>query len=620
MGLRAAIRRLALGFLAAQIVVLAFATPVMAATPTWSSGPDMPFAPGHYATATSLADGRVLVAGGFGPHNLSAVFDPATNTWSPVKFMNAVRAIHAAVRLLDGRVLVIGGFNGSSADNSVETYDPATDAWTLVAPMHVPRYYHVAGLLDDGRVLAAGGYSGSYEASAEIYDPIANTWTMVASMTTARVIAVANVLSNGRMLVSGGLSLSGLPNSAEVYDPMANTWTLTLPMAAGRREHRSTTLADGRVLVTGGLGTSNSFLASAEVFDRDTNAWSSVPDMSTGRWVHGSSLRPDGRVLVTGGEGGPNTFELFDPATNAWSTADVMGFTRYHTSTSIPGGRVLIAGGLGIGNPLATQVYGAENVPPIADAGPDQMLGGAAGLFTPVTLDGSGSSDADLDSLFYVWKEGATTVASTSGAVQTAHVTFGPGTHNLTLTVSDGAGGMASDMVTIEITDELAAAQAQTATVQSLLDEVTAPVPQINAVIPPLITLIGATSPGPARTSLLSALTFLPVARALCVAGSLQSCLNSVRSATSALASAQAGGVNTTAMQLLLAQGAGIRAARGRADMSALVGASHAKVVLAGTYLAQGNAFMTAGNYPAAIGSFLQVFSTLLSAAQSAVP
>jgi len=54
-----------------------------------------------------------------------------------------------------------------------------------------------------------------------------------------------------------------------------------------------------------------------------------------------------------------------------------------------------------------------------------------------VQLDGSQSSDPDLDPLSYVWKDGNTQIAE--GAI--VSVTLPVGTHSITLTVSDGKGG-----------------------------------------------------------------------------------------------------------------------------------------------------------------------------------
>ena len=64
-------------------------------------------------TATTLADGRVLVAGGFdAPTTRSprpSLYDPATDTFSPTGSMAAARGLFTATLLADGRVLVAGG-------------------------------------------------------------------------------------------------------------------------------------------------------------------------------------------------------------------------------------------------------------------------------------------------------------------------------------------------------------------------------------------------------------------------------------------------------------------------------------------------------------------------------
>jgi|GEM_PF-6896265 len=73
------------------------------------------------------------------------------------------------------------------------------------------------------------------------------------------------------------------------------------------------------------------------------------------------------------------------------------------------------------------------NDPPVANAGADQTIDCVAG-FADVTLDGSGSSDPDNDSLTYRWGLAGSAV-STDALYTTA---LGPGTHEFTLTVSDG--------------------------------------------------------------------------------------------------------------------------------------------------------------------------------------
>ena len=81
------------------------------------------------------------------------------------------------------------------------------------------------------------------------------------------------------------------------------------------------------------------------------------------------------------------------------------------------------------------------------------MVSAEANCQATVTLDGLDSSDLDGDTLTYTWKEGATTLATTTDPVKTATVTLGLGMHTITLTVDDGNGGMDSDTVDLTVQD-----------------------------------------------------------------------------------------------------------------------------------------------------------------------
>src|ERR1700733_163712 len=91
-------------------VLLVSATPVGAQQPGWSvTGSLGTPRSGH--TATLLANGKVLVAGGYGLTS-AEVYDPATGQWSATGSMISPRGEHLAVRLTNGKVLVAGGFDG----------------------------------------------------------------------------------------------------------------------------------------------------------------------------------------------------------------------------------------------------------------------------------------------------------------------------------------------------------------------------------------------------------------------------------------------------------------------------------------------------------------------------
>lgn len=95
-----------------------------------------------------------------------------------------------------------------------------------------------------------------------------------------------------------------------------------------------------------------------------------------------------------------------------------------------------------------TSTEGGCNTPPVANAGNDQTIECGGGL-TPVTLDGSASSDADGDTLTYEWREGATVLGTT--AVLNTSLSFG--SHTITLKVTDPSGDFNEDTVVVNIVD-----------------------------------------------------------------------------------------------------------------------------------------------------------------------
>jgi hypothetical protein len=178
-------------------------------------------------TASLLADGRVLVAGGCAfelcptPFTSAELFDPSSSRWSSAGDMTNRRFIHSATVLADGRVLVAGGLAGPDAAlASSELYDPGSGTWSATGVMSGTRECHAAVRLADGRVLAAAGYSGGFLVSTEIYDPATGSWTAVEDLAVGRDCPGNVLLQDGRVLFAGGI---GNPNnplaSVEIYAP-----------------------------------------------------------------------------------------------------------------------------------------------------------------------------------------------------------------------------------------------------------------------------------------------------------------------------------------------------------------------------------------------------------------
>jgi hypothetical protein len=271
--------------------------------------------------ATLLADGRVLVAGGFAngngedPRASAEIFDPSSGTWTTTGSMIEARAGAAATLLPNGKVLVAGGGISPAhvALASTELYDPSTGTWSASGRMSGPRAGGSATVLGNGQVLVAGGGNGIDDsgilASAELYDPGTGKWASTGSMLEARATSATVLLPNGKVLVAAGLGKTTGLASAELYDPRGGKWRATGSMHTVRVGHAATSLSDGKVLVAGGISsgftgdlTPSDILASAEVYDVATGSWTATGDMATPRFNFAAVRLRDGRVLVEAGD------------------------------------------------------------------------------------------------------------------------------------------------------------------------------------------------------------------------------------------------------------------------------------------------------------------------------
>ncbi len=116
--------------------------------------------PANGATVTGLA-GNALAKVSFTTPPLG---------WTATRSLITARYYHTATPLANGLVLVAGGYNGGVL-SSCEIYNPLTGAWTATGSLNTERQYHTATLLANGLVLVAGGYNGGVLSSCEIYNP-----------------------------------------------------------------------------------------------------------------------------------------------------------------------------------------------------------------------------------------------------------------------------------------------------------------------------------------------------------------------------------------------------------------------------------------------------------------
>jgi Bacterial Ig-like domain (group 3)/MBG domain (YGX type)/Galactose oxidase, central domain len=283
---------------------------------------------GH--TATRLADGRVLIAGGensSGPLNQTEIYDPAAATFSPAGNMNEARVDHSATLLADGRVLLIGGRNSSGALSSTEIFEPATGAFTSGPSMSVARAGHSATLFANGSALVVGGNASG---SAELLAADLSGFSPAGSLNTARSLHSAVLLQDGRVLVVGGRDASGNElTSGEVFDTPASAFsTVDGELQVARVRPHLRLLFDGKVQIIGGNND-----GSMEIYDplyEDFGAYAHVvPETDPCPGLPGQVLASQTRAAL-----------FHNGQTDA--LLDRSG----HTITELSGGQALVVGGV----------------------------------------------------------------------------------------------------------------------------------------------------------------------------------------------------------------------------------------------------------------------------------
>ncbi|HKE20880.1 MAG TPA: kelch repeat-containing protein [Bryobacteraceae bacterium] len=274
-------------------------------------------------TATLLPDGRVVIVGGCSndlsvdvcaPPFLSSaeLYDPVTETFSSTGNMMCPRNEgFTATLLANGKVLIAGGTSDFAGDSLVvaELYDPSTGTFTSTGNMSRRRTDHTATLLASGKFLVAGGIDQGLDTLvgvAELYDPETGTFTPTGGTPEGSgSVQRASLLPDGTVfgLIHEG-TVSSAGDSAVRYAPSTASFS-----AAGDRPTLftpvTTLLSDGTVLLTGRIDPGILVLPvsghSADLYDPLSRGFSVPGDLNTPRWGHTATLLPDGTVLVCGG-------------------------------------------------------------------------------------------------------------------------------------------------------------------------------------------------------------------------------------------------------------------------------------------------------------------------------
>ena len=265
-----------------------------------------------------LQDGRAFINGGTLAYDpflgslKSTIFDPATNTFDDAQNMAHGRWYPTVLTLGDGRIMTFSGSleTGAGTNNTVEFYTVGS-GWSqpYTAPF-TPDLYPRLHLLPNGKV-----FYSSPSAVSQLFDPSTKNWTLNVATT-----------NYGGTRSYGSSVLLGL-TPANNYDPV--------------------------ILIMGGNSPAT---ATTETIDMGAAnpAWQLGPSMSQARIEMNSVILPSGKVLALGGSVNDEdatteslNADLYDPATNTFSSAGANAFARLYHSVALllPDATVWVAGG-----------------------------------------------------------------------------------------------------------------------------------------------------------------------------------------------------------------------------------------------------------------------------------
>ena len=207
------------------------------------------------------------------------------------------------------------------------------------------------------------------------------------------------VTVTGAQGTSLGLGLTRYVYGEGVFHPTGSCVENRCPTGG-----QAVNLLDGRVLYTNGAGArfgNHTLPASSQLYNPASGTWSATGACTGcgfgefGRTFTITTL-PNGKVLVAGGLSSPS-FEptaaafLYDPVAGSWSPTGSMTTVRHgHTATLLGNGKVLVAGGCTIGD------CSTAELPPLATS---ELYDPATGLWTRTPGDMSAGRSEHTASL-----------------------------------------------------------------------------------------------------------------------------------------------------------------------------------------------------------------------------
>jgi uncharacterized protein YjdB len=306
------------------------------------------------------------------------------DNWTPLNENQNYTARHENSFVQAGeRFYMMGGRENS---RTIDVYNYNEDSWKALSNVAPVSFNHFQATEYQGYIWVIGAFEDNNFPNEKpashiyIFDPVKELYFQGPEIPEDRRRGSAGlVVYNDKFYVVAGNKLGHSGEYVDYfdeYDPVSGIWTV-LPNAPRPRDHFHASVIGNKMYVASGRlsggfgGTFGPVIKEVDVYDFDTQSWSTLPsalDIPTPR-AAAVVANFGGKLLVAGGEVPDNTealdiTEIFDPATQTWSTGASLNFRRHGTQGIVSGNGLFVAGGSpvrGGGRQRNMEFYGLNN-------------------------------------------------------------------------------------------------------------------------------------------------------------------------------------------------------------------------------------------------------------------
>lgn len=238
---------------------------------------------------------------------------------------------------VNGKLYVFGGYTSDAflPSNRVFSYDPTTNQWTELGHMPVATT-HTGTAVDGQYIYLAGGYppdpTGQFQLFSTTavwrYDTTNDTWSSMPPLPEGRGAGQLALVGRELHYVSGAdpNRIDSHSHWALNLDNPAAGWQTLAPIPTARN-HLGVATLGGKLYAIGGAANQDAdetALNTVEVYDPATDTWSTAAPLPTPRALVMAAVDVfNGYIIVGGGEINYTTptdqITAYNPTTNTWA-------------------------------------------------------------------------------------------------------------------------------------------------------------------------------------------------------------------------------------------------------------------------------------------------------------